>query len=182
MPTRNRLPLPWRLAVAAALAAWLAAALWLLVLLAGAEPAREHSPFTALGELLVPAMLLAAVALLLVVVPRRLVGAWGFVFVFALAGVPAWLFLRGAAYDAVPAVTSATVTAVVWMVLGLVVALLALPLLELRGVAEPRQTLEYRPGFGVGMAQVTTTEEDGEEVEPLQLWGLPGDKGPGLDS
>ena len=117
-------------------------------------------------------MLLAVVALILVVVPRRLVGAWGFVFIFALAGVPAWLFLCGCA----------TVTAVVWMVLGLVVGLLALPLLELRGVAEPRRTLEYRPGFGVGMAQVTTTEEDGEEVEPLQLWGLPGDKGPGLDS
>ena len=72
----NPFPRVARAAIAAALAVWLAAAVWLLVVFIGAEPARENSPFRSLGILLLPAVLFAVVALVLVLLPRRSNGAW----------------------------------------------------------------------------------------------------------
>jgi hypothetical protein len=127
----------WRLVAAAALAAWIAAAVWIVALLVSAASDHPGGRFTAVGELLLPALLFAVVALLCVLIPRRLSGAWVVVFLFSLVGLPAWIFLRSASYGAAPWVSSEIVTAAVWMCLGLALGLIALSLLALRGVPEP---------------------------------------------
>jgi len=137
MPEPNRFSLVCRLVIAAALAVWLASAGWSLSLLLTAASAHPEARFTAAGELLLPAILFAALALVLVLVPRRLAGGWVIVFLFALIGLPAWIFFRNASYQAVPWVTRAVVSGVVWMTLGLALGLIVLSLLALRGVPEP---------------------------------------------
>jgi hypothetical protein len=135
----------WRLAAAVTVVAWLVPAVWLLVrVLRGderfraARPDAMHSPFTALAELLLPALLLAALALALLLLRRPATAGWTIVFLFALLGFPAWLFLRGPAYRASGWVTRDVVTTIVWMVLGLAIYLVALSLLMVRGKPAPR--------------------------------------------
>jgi hypothetical protein len=130
---------PWRLAVAVALLIWSAAAVWLLIRLVDAERAfhntpghPSHNPFTGVGELLLPAMVLALAALILVLVPRRLAPGWTLVFLTSVAGVFAWLFLRGSAGD-LPSTVHDEAALIVWLVLGLIAGLIALSILMLRG-------------------------------------------------
>ena len=133
----NPFPRVARAAIAAALAVWLAAAVWLLVVFIGAEPARENSPFRSLGILLLPAVLFAVVALVLVLLPRRSNGAWTIVRFFALFGLPWWLLLRRSVYQAVPWVSASLVTAALWMALGLMLGLIALGVVAARHVQVP---------------------------------------------
>jgi hypothetical protein len=135
---RNRFSGVWRLAVAAALTAWLAADAWLIAMLAAAQGHNgSERPFVSAGELLVPAGFLALLALVLVVIPWRLTAGWSFVFLFSVIGLPAWMFLRPGVYDAVPDVPAAVAAATVWMTLGLAVGLVVLSLLALRRTPEP---------------------------------------------
>jgi hypothetical protein len=134
----------WRIAAAAALIGWLAPAVWLLIKVIngdaryqGAHPLAKHGLPTALGQLLLPALLLATLALVLLLVRRRATFAWTVVFLLALLGVPAWLVLRDPAYRPVGRVPHDVVASIVWMVLGLVVYLLVLSLLMLRGQPAP---------------------------------------------
>ena len=138
MPEPNRFSLVWRLVIAAALAVWLAADIWLIATLASAQGHNGSArPFVSAGELLVPAGLLALLALVLVVVPWRFNAGWGLVFLFAVLGVPAWVFLRRGVHNVVPDVSSAVASAVVWMCLTFALGLIALSLLALRGTREP---------------------------------------------
>ncbi len=138
MPEPNPVPRVVRAVVAAALAVWLAADIWLIAALASAQGHNgSPGPFVSAGELLVPAGLLALFAFVLVVVPWRFNAAWGLAFLFAVLGVPAWVFLRRGVHNVVPDVTSAVASAVVWMCLGLALGLIALSLLALRGTREP---------------------------------------------
>ena len=133
----------WRIA-AAVLIGWLAPAVWLLIraINGGAQyraahPHARHGLPTGLGQLLLPALLLATLALVLLMVRRRAPFAWTIMFLLALLGVPAWLVLRDTAYGPVGRVPHDVVAAIVWMVLGLVVYLLVLSLLMLRGRPAP---------------------------------------------
>lgn len=90
-----------------------------------------------LGGLLLPGILLAGTALILVLVPRRAAVGWAVVMLFSFVGVPAWLFLRGSSYRAAPWVERAFVDGAVWMTLGLIVGLVALGLVALRRVPAP---------------------------------------------
>lgn len=145
----------WRIAAAIAVVAWLVPAVWLLVrVLHGEErfraarPDAMHSPFTALGELLLPALFLATLAGVLLLFRRRLTAGWTILFLFALLGFPAWLFLRGPAYHAIGWVSRDVVTTIVWMVLGLVVYLVTLSLLMVRGKPAPRDVHVSRQFMG----------------------------------
>jgi hypothetical protein len=133
----------WRIAAAIVLVAWLAAALWLLIkVLDGdahyraARPEATGSPFSALGMLLLPALVLAGLSIVLLI-RRRSTPGWTVVFLFALLGLPAWMFLRGSAHGPGHWVSRDVVTSVVWIVAGLVVYLLVLSLLMLRGRPAP---------------------------------------------
>lgn len=137
MPEPNPFPRVARVAFAAALAVWLAAAVWLLAVFIGAEPTHEGSPFQSLGMLVLPAVLFAVVALVLVLLPRRSNAGWLMVLVFALFGLPWWLVLRRSVYHAVPWVSAPLVTAAVWMSLGLMLGLVALSVVAERRVPEP---------------------------------------------
>jgi hypothetical protein len=137
MPEPNALPKVLRAAVAVALVAWLAVAVWIVVTLVRTEATHVDSPYGSLGMLLLPAVLFGALALLFVLLPRRSAFGWQVVFLFGLLAIPAWLFLRGGAYRAVPWVDSAVVTAAVWMTLGLALGLVTLSLIALRHVSGP---------------------------------------------
>jgi hypothetical protein len=126
-----------RAAVAVALVAWLAVAVWIVVTLVRTEATHVDSPYDSLGMLLLPAVLFGALALLFVVLPRRAAIFWQVAFLFSLLALPAWLFLRGSAHRASPPVDSAVVTAAVWMTLGLALGLIALSLFALRRVPGP---------------------------------------------
>jgi hypothetical protein len=155
MPEPN--PFPWaaRVVVAAALAVWLAAAVWLLVAFIGAEPTHVESPFRSLGMLLLPAVLFAVVALVLVVLPRRSNGAWMVVLVFALFGLPWWLLLRRSVYHAAPWVGAPLVTAAVWMTLGLMLGLIALSITAARTMPAPSER-RLTPDEAGALARVET--------------------------
>jgi hypothetical protein len=137
MPESNALPRTLRIAAAAALAVWLAVALWMVVHLQTIGSTHPRARVNDLGGLLLPCILLAGSALVLVLVPRRAAIGWAAVLVFSFAGVPAWLFLRGSSYRAIPWVDRSFVDAAIWMTLGLIAGLIVLGLLALRGTREP---------------------------------------------
>lgn len=137
MPEPNALPRILRAAAAAALVVWLAVAVWMVVHLQTIGSSHPRAQFSDLGGLLLPGILFAALALLFVALPRRLAFGWGALLLFSLAGIPAWLMLRGPSYLAVPWVDRAFVNAAVWMTLGLAIGLIALSLVAIRRVPEP---------------------------------------------
>jgi hypothetical protein len=137
MPEPNALPTILRVVAAAALAVWLAAAVWMVVGLQTIGSAHPKARLSDLGGLLLPGIVLGALALVFLMVPRRLAFGWAAPLLFSLVGVPAWFFLRHGAYRAVPWVDSAFVTATLCMTLGLIFGLVALRLVALRRVPEP---------------------------------------------
>lgn len=154
----------WRIAAGVVVVAWLAPAVWLLIkVLDGdaqyraAHPESTGSPFSALGMLLLPALVLAGLAIVLLLFQRRVAAGWTIVFLFALCGLPAWLFLRGPAYDPDHWVSRDVVTAIVWMVAGLLVYLLALSLLMLRGRPAPADVHVSQQFMGAPGALHTNT-------------------------
>ena len=134
MPEPNALPRVVRIAAAAALVVWLAVALWIIVHIGTIEPTHPTAGFTDIVGLLQPGILFAALALLFVVVPRRLALGWRVLLVVSLFGILAWLLLRPGAYRAVPWVSHDLVSPAVWMTLGLILGLIVLSLVALEGV------------------------------------------------
>ena len=160
MPEPNPFPRVARAVIAVALALWLAADVWLIATLASAQGHHGSArPFVAAGELLVPAGLLALLALVLVVVPWRFNAGWGLVFLFAVLGVPAWVFLRRGVHNVVPDVSGAVAAAVAWMTLGLTLGLIALSLLALRGTREPLESPDLTRDAIQSLAHLDAPEE-----------------------
>ena len=160
MPEPNPFPRVGRAVIAAALVVWLAADIWLIARLASAQGHYGSAhPFVSAGELLVPAGLLALFALILVVVPWRFNAGWGLVFLFAVLGVPAWVFLRRGVHNVVPDVSGAVAAAVAWMTLGLTLGLIALSLLALRGTREPLESPDLTRDAIQSLAHLDAPEE-----------------------
>ncbi len=126
-----------RFVAGAALAVWLAVAVLVVVRLQTTGSAHPEARLGDLGGLLLPGILVGAVALVLVAAPRRLSVGWGALLLFSLAGVAAWVFLRHAAYRAVPWIDSALVTAAVWMTIGLALGVATLSLVALWRASGP---------------------------------------------
>jgi hypothetical protein len=161
----------WRIAAAIVVFAWLAPAVWLLIkVLDGdakyraARPQATGSPFSGLGMLLLPTLVLAGLAVVLLLFRQRVTAGWTIVFLFALLGLPAWLFLRGSAYDPGHWVSRDVVTSVVWMVAGLLVYLLALSLAMLHGRPAPADVHVSQQFMGAPGTLHTNTPTGGDPL------------------
>jgi len=92
--------------------------------------AADQSVTQSVAMLLVPTVVLAAAAAVMLLVPRPLKMPWGAVFLFAILGVPAWFALHPTA--ATRWLSPGMSSAISWMTLGALAYLILVTALVLR--------------------------------------------------